>query len=222
MTKQKLIAPPTQLPERDDVHVASNRCPFCHEHVEIETDEWVSCRSCQARHHEACWTESGACASCGTQVFLSEPREAPPRGRPTSVTVIGWAAMILSAFTILSGGGALLAARFVGADDPGVPAGFAVFSIAAILQIGLAILGGVSGYAFLKLRAWARTILEGMSWLLLLLVTAFALLLFVGDFGPGAPETVIIAVINTTMFGLPLCLALKHLRSDEVRAAVGS
>jgi hypothetical protein len=41
------------------------RCPFCHEGVTLETDRWVACATCLARHHEACFGERGACASCG-------------------------------------------------------------------------------------------------------------------------------------------------------------
>ena len=63
---------PTEHAERADVHVAVNRCPFCHDDVDIDQDDWVSCRSCQARHHAACWQESGCCSSCGGDRYLAD------------------------------------------------------------------------------------------------------------------------------------------------------
>ena len=68
MLKTKHAAPTTEVTydERDDVRVATNRCPFCHESVEKEGDAWVACRSCQARHHRGCWDEAENCSSCGS------------------------------------------------------------------------------------------------------------------------------------------------------------
>ncbi|MCA8922906.1 MAG: hypothetical protein KDD82_13915 [Planctomycetes bacterium] len=58
---------------REDVHVAANRCPFCHDGVTPR--ESVVCKTCLARHHEACWGESGACASCqGSERLRSLPK----------------------------------------------------------------------------------------------------------------------------------------------------
>lgn len=60
--------------------LATNRCPFCHEDVRVKETNWVSCRSCQARHHQACWAESGQCASCRDTCCLSlAPSLGPPR-----------------------------------------------------------------------------------------------------------------------------------------------
>jgi hypothetical protein len=39
------------------------RCPFCHDGIAAEAD-WLACRQCLARHHAACWRETGRCASC--------------------------------------------------------------------------------------------------------------------------------------------------------------
>ncbi|MBL4844206.1 MAG: hypothetical protein JKY65_01660 [Planctomycetes bacterium] len=71
--KDRPVEPAREVPERDDVHVASNRCPFCHE--DVTPDESVACQGCLARHHRECWTESGAaCSSCGSEVCL-EPAQ---------------------------------------------------------------------------------------------------------------------------------------------------
>ncbi|MDF1662358.1 MAG: hypothetical protein P1V97_11340 [Planctomycetota bacterium] len=67
--------PEGQNPERDDVHLSANRCPYCHENVEISALDWVSCRSCQARHHKDCWSELGCCGSCKEERYLSDASE---------------------------------------------------------------------------------------------------------------------------------------------------
>lgn len=40
------------------------RCPYCHESVRADSPDWVACAGCLAKHHEGCWNEHGACASC--------------------------------------------------------------------------------------------------------------------------------------------------------------
>ncbi len=92
--------------ERDDVRAANspNRCPFCHEDVAPE-DEWVACKSCLARHHRDCWTESKACASCGEAAFVA--REEPAR-RSRS---FGQLAAALGLLLVALGVGAALVVR---------------------------------------------------------------------------------------------------------------
>jgi hypothetical protein len=47
------------------------RCPFCKELLEFERASWVACAGCLVRHHASCWTEGGACATCGDPRALS-------------------------------------------------------------------------------------------------------------------------------------------------------
>lgn len=69
-------APPPAYAEREDVQLAVNRCPFCHDRIEVDAPGWTSCRSCQARHHDACWGERPGCSSCGGlhRLVPAEPR----------------------------------------------------------------------------------------------------------------------------------------------------
>ncbi len=61
--KERPPSTPGQEPaERDDVRVATNRCPFCHD--EVEAPSSVVCEGCLARHHGSCWEELGCCGSC--------------------------------------------------------------------------------------------------------------------------------------------------------------
>lgn len=84
MEKEKPERPPAPLevPARDDVRVLANRCPFCHEDVAVEDDHWVSCRSCQARHHADCWAEAGRCGACGDERKLVPAAAAAPLPQP--------------------------------------------------------------------------------------------------------------------------------------------
>ncbi|MBL4847847.1 MAG: hypothetical protein JKY65_20215 [Planctomycetes bacterium] len=71
-------APPV---ERDDVRVLTNRCPFCHDDIHVDSDVWIACARCFARHHDPCWGESGACGSCGGEQRLAPvPAKRQTRG----------------------------------------------------------------------------------------------------------------------------------------------
>ena len=86
MEKQKpRAAPPPEVVERDVVRVATNRCPFCHDDVAVEGNDWVSCRSCQARHHVACWDEGGCCSACGAEGRLVPDLGVAPLGAELQV-----------------------------------------------------------------------------------------------------------------------------------------
>lgn len=71
--------------QQSQVHVAASqsRCPFCHDHVNVDEAHQV-CGTCLARHHQDCWSSHGSCSNCGhasslvpaTQPEGSGPREA--------------------------------------------------------------------------------------------------------------------------------------------------
>ena len=79
--------PTLPWPERTDVRVATNRCPFCHDDILIEGSDWVACFCCQARHHHACWDESGACGSCGETRAVGEISRDLKREEPRAVAL---------------------------------------------------------------------------------------------------------------------------------------
>jgi hypothetical protein len=64
--------------------VADLRCPFCHDALDREREAWLACGSCLARHHAACWEESGRCATCRDPVALTRN---PSRVSPVYVGV---------------------------------------------------------------------------------------------------------------------------------------
>jgi hypothetical protein len=79
------------MSERADVKFQGNaptRCPYCHDAVDRAADAWVACEACLARHHAACWSETGACGACHETacvvpagVTLEAPVARPPSSR---------------------------------------------------------------------------------------------------------------------------------------------
>lgn len=54
-------------PPRIDVRSQSDSrrlCPFCRDALRTDEAE-VACPACDTRHHRACWSEAGRCATCG-------------------------------------------------------------------------------------------------------------------------------------------------------------
>lgn len=69
--------------QQSQVHVAASqsRCPFCHDHVNVDEAHQV-CGTCLARHHQDCWTQHGACSNCGhasSLVPATQPATPGPR-----------------------------------------------------------------------------------------------------------------------------------------------
>lgn len=79
---------------RDSVHLKANRCPYCHDRVEI--DKSIVCQQCLTRHHDACWVEGGHCSSCGCGNALSLIKE--PEAVPTIEQLVGREPMLLRRF----------------------------------------------------------------------------------------------------------------------------
>jgi hypothetical protein len=52
------------------------RCPYCKDEL-AGVEGVVACAACGARHHDACHSENGRCATCGEPAALV-PRDAPP------------------------------------------------------------------------------------------------------------------------------------------------
>ncbi|MCO5166447.1 MAG: hypothetical protein M9894_08790 [Planctomycetes bacterium] len=65
--------------ERVRVGQSALRCPYCHDDVAVEAQDWLACARCLARHHAACWTESGRCGGCGAAEALARAGSAPVR-----------------------------------------------------------------------------------------------------------------------------------------------
>ena len=157
--------------------------------------------------------------------------------RPTCVTVIGWAWIIigeLMCFSALMAVFAFLWTRQMmhARPDSGqdVPTIFPLIPlIVPAMACCVGAVGLVSGIHFLKLRQWARSVLAILAGLLLLLVVGFGIfyifaLLRVTDEGasPGFEAmAVVVGILVTAHLGVPLGIMLKYLVGDRVKAAMG-
>ena len=75
--REPAVEPPPEPVEVrvQPVDARALRCPFCHEVVANEGEPRVSCETCSAVHHRACWVEAGSCSAC--RATLSIPRIRP-------------------------------------------------------------------------------------------------------------------------------------------------
>jgi len=157
------------------------------------------------------------------------------KNRPTCITVIGWVWIILGGILCFSAIMALFGSIMIGnmpQTDPDasqkIPAIFKYLHVFAIGQIGIAILGLISGINFLKLKSWSRSVLEILTWILLLFIAAFGGFFVYqrmpisssqSSFGFGIMEIVIMIAIFG-FYGVPLIIMVKYLRGDKVNAAM--
>lgn len=158
--------------------------------------------------------------------------------RPTSISIIGWLWIILGTWMLFSGMVGFLAFQFQSKAEgyqrvlqgPGMAAMmFRHFTAIASVQACVAIVGIVAGIQFLRLRAWARTVIEIMSWLGLIFVMGLGITILTILWTQRNPnDTVGIAIglaIGANIFvvfGAVLLWMIRYLRSPEVRSAVSS
>jgi len=57
------------------------RCPYCHDHVDTDSESWVACQQCLARHHSDCWQYQCSSCSCDEHLQPSE-KTSEKRSRP--------------------------------------------------------------------------------------------------------------------------------------------
>lgn len=151
--------------------------------------------------------------------------------RPTCVTVIGWAWIIVGGLMILSATMSLFTLgmiRNMALDEPDLPFIFKKFELIVIIQIGVGLLGLISGINFLMLKAWARNVLEGLTWMLLVFVlgfTVFWVFTWVSMTSRHDPPGfgimgAAMGVVFMAIYAVPLGIMLKYMRGRKVRNAV--
>lgn len=176
----------------------------------------------------------------------------PTQTRPTSVTVISWVWIAMGILMVLSGAMGLFsfsmmqeisqAEPFPPARPEDLPAGFRPmmiifnnFHILAGVQIILALVAITAGINLLKLRRWARTAIETLTWFSLTYIVVFGCywvymwLAMTSSFpdnqmpaGMGFLKYfgVIMGVVINIIFGTPLVIMLNKLRSTAVKNIV--
>ncbi len=168
--------------------------------------------------------------------------------RPTGVSVIAWGWIITGGLMGFSGVMALLALSFMPAIlsqpelESQMPAGFwpmmsmfRYFTLLVLVQLAVAVVAVVAGIQFLKLRSWARTVLEVIAWLSVIYVIGFGVFwLFMWSTisgqlpQEGAPFDsrtfeifgLVMGAFVTLVFAVSLGITIKYLRGKVVRGAI--
>lgn len=166
--------------------------------------------------------------------------------RPTSVTVIGWLSIGLGIITAFSGLFALIVFSTMPPQTPqgplpsNFPPPFALmfklfdyFPFFAGGQLAVAAAMIIGGAAFLKCKAWARTLLEVLAWLGLAYLVAFGAfwLYGVASMGPSGPQDpgapplffpmlFAMGLLVILSFLVPTIVVIKVLRGATVRRAM--
>ncbi len=154
--------------------------------------------------------------------------------RPICVTVIGWVWIIISGMMIFPAIMALLTLFVMGdmaqpdhqiCED--IPAIAKFFPLLIIGQGGLSTLTFISGVYFLKLRAWARSVLEVLTWTLLIFVIGNGIIWVASWYSSTSGASlgftilgIIMGITVSAIVGTLLGILLKFLRSQEVRDAM--
>jgi hypothetical protein len=172
--------------------------------------------------------------------------------RPTSITVISWVWIGIGILMVFGGFMGFISYAVMQVMSEGQPFPpdlppefqaefkpmmllFRNFHILAGAQFIIAIIAILSGIYFLKLRSWARTTLEGLTWLSLLYIIAFGIywvyiwISITGnipqdEMGRGMEYfkyfgAVMGAVINL-MFAAPLVIMIVTLRGKTIKSVV--
>ncbi len=166
--------------------------------------------------------------------------------RPRGVRLIAWAWILTGAVNGVSALGGLFTAGLLQGLSAQVPpasrtaAAFPLFLVHhaawfAVLQIALAVVAVLAGIDFLRLRAWARSVLEALSWLSLAYLASGAVYWwrfwdaftasgsFAGmavDLAPYRTPGLILVVVLVVGLAVPLGLMIRTLRARAVREAV--
>ena len=145
--------------------------------------------------------------------------------RPTSVTVIGWAWVVVGFWMAIAGAGGLLTSSFMGAATFFSAPFEWVFPAGLAFQVVAGASGVVLGASLLRLVRWAYFGIQWLIGLVLLYIGAIALFLFwmaFTGFVAGsylmAGGVLAVGLWTAAASGIPLVLMLRSLRKEPVRA----
>lgn len=74
--------------ELEAIHAKNSptRCPYCHESVSLNDEDWYACQSCLGRHHSACWVQHGHCSSCSSEDYFEKAASKVERKTPPDLS----------------------------------------------------------------------------------------------------------------------------------------
>jgi len=160
--------------------------------------------------------------------------------RPTGITVTGWVWVVIGAFMLFSalmGGLGYLMMRQPGMQGADLLREFALmnlvfqnFGVLVAVQCVIAVAALWAGIDLLRLKAWARSAVEVLSWLGLLWTVGFGvywIYMWTSMTGQAPAEAdafqlmgAVMGTVVTLVFAVPLAIMIRYLRSNEVRQAM--
>jgi hypothetical protein len=170
-----------------------------------------------------------------------------PSERPTGVSIVAWLWIgngALMLFSGVMGGFAYFMMQRMTPDFvlPHAPPGMSLmtfvfehFGALLVVQFMVAILAILAGIHLLRLRPWARTAIEILSWLGMIYLVVFGISWIQGmagvaehvPAGAASPSAemlqllgTVIGVVMTAIFAVPLAIMIWYLRKPGVRAAI--
>lgn len=169
--------------------------------------------------------------------------------RPTGITITAWLWIVMGGLMIFSAVMGGFAYTMMGNMSPPpsssskMPAEFAVmnsifqyFGVLLLLQGIAAVVAIWAGVSLLRLKQWARTAIEVLSWIAFLYTVGFGIfwiymwVSMTGHVPAGAAVNVgsfqvmgaITGVIVTAVFAVPLWMMIRYLRGVEARTAIAN
>ena len=161
--------------------------------------------------------------------------------RPISITVISWFWIIVGiimAVSALMGLLAFFSVHQMPGDKLSTLPGSRQFSFfqflldhfiaLTFLQLSISIFSIIAAINFLRLRSWARTVIEILSWICLSFVFCFGFFWFF-EWGMKVQGAVphklnviglFMNVLFIAFYSIPLIVIIWHIRSDKIRTAV--
>ena len=150
--------------------------------------------------------------------------------RPTCITVIGWLWIIIGIYMAV--GGLMISLFYYSSFRPAmstgsseVPLFIKLFPLIIVIQVNVGALAFVAGRNFLKLRPWARTTLEVLSWLGLTYVIGVLIIWIYQWLSINSESNMgivgcLMAVFITGVFSVPLIIIIRTLRGNVVKTAI--
>lgn len=170
--------------------------------------------------------------------------------RPTGITITAWLWIVTGGLMIFSAVMAGFAYTMMGDMGPPpstsseMPAEFAVmssifryFGVLLLLQGIVAVVAIWAGVSLLRMKQWARTAIEVLSWIAFLYTVGFGIFwvyMWVSMTGQVPAGSVpvntdsfqvmgaVMGVIVTSVFAVPLWIMIRYLRGVEARTAIAS
>jgi hypothetical protein len=175
----------------------------------------------------------GTSPDAGSVQAEERPRRTFEEPRPTSVTVIGWVWLILGGYMCVGSALVLLMWLMGQTQADGERTVFLLERLEPLIictQLVFGAAGFFAGLKFLDLKSWARTVLEVLTWILLVYTVGFGCFWVYTWISQHLSRRLsgraivfgAAGILVTCVFAVPLAIMLRYLRSQRIRGVLRS